>query len=111
MPSAEERKVHHLANIGNYLHDLVVVMKEINRNLEDLAKIAKELNETEQVKVLRPEEWMNELKRWWNYNAVGNINEMKLTETEFFSYMNQHGTEVTAQVRRDRPDLFEKEGE
>jgi hypothetical protein len=47
MPSAEERKVMHLANIGNYLYDLIVVMKEINRNLEDLAKIAKELNEIE----------------------------------------------------------------
>lgn len=39
MPSAEERKVMHLANIGNYLHDLVKVMEAVNKNLVELAKI------------------------------------------------------------------------
>jgi hypothetical protein len=46
MPSPEERKVMHLANIGNYLYDLVKVMAEVNTNLVELGKILKESDES-----------------------------------------------------------------
>jgi hypothetical protein len=45
MPSAEERMVMHLANIGNYLHDLVKIMEAVNKNIVDFAKIVKENGE------------------------------------------------------------------
>lgn len=46
MPSPEERKVMHLANIGNYMHDLVKVMTAVNQNLVELGKILKESDES-----------------------------------------------------------------
>jgi hypothetical protein len=46
MPSPKERKVMHLANIGNYLHDLVKVMEAMNKNLVEIGKILKESDES-----------------------------------------------------------------
>lgn len=51
------------------------------------------------VKVLTPTDWMNYLKRWWNYESIGNMDAIKMTRQEFFAYMSRtNSTEVTNQI-------------
>lgn len=51
------------------------------------------------VKVLTPSDWMNYLKRWWNYESIGNMDTIKMTRKEFFAYMSRtNSTEVTNQI-------------
>jgi len=47
------------------------------------------------VKVLTATQWMNELQRWWNYETIGNMDEILLTKSEFLNYMARNGTEMT----------------
>lgn len=50
-------------------------------------------------KVFTPAEWMNELRRWWNYEEIGNMASIKLTKEEFLDYMARtRATEVTHQI-------------
>lgn len=50
-------------------------------------------------KVFTPAEWMNELRRWWNYEEIGNMGSIKLTKEEFLDYMARtRATEVTHQI-------------
>lgn len=50
-----------------------------------------------------PLEWMDKLKRWWNYEADEEIDKNKLTRSEFFAYMARVPShEVTHQV----PDKY-----
>jgi hypothetical protein len=53
---------------------------------------------TEGEKILLLGEWMYELNRWWNYETIGNMDEIKVTKAEFLHYMTRHGTEITSQV-------------
>lgn len=53
--------------------------------------------------VKTPAEWMDHLKRWWNYESIANTDDLKLSKAEFLSYMTRaRGTEITYQV----PDIY-----
>lgn len=123
MSSEEERQTKALEGIERYMKDLVRVFTAVNQNLVEMAKIVegpspawaksedrpttlgeafrtpyKKEDEQDSEEVLTADGWMKKLHRWWNYTAVGNFDELKITQVEFFNYMNMHGTEMTNQI-------------
>ena len=80
--------------------DIQAHLEKDIRDREEQAEFEKSALGTESdEELLTPEEWMNKLRRWWNYESVDNMDEMKLTKVEFLTYMqNTRSTEVTSQI-------------
>jgi len=113
--AAQDRQARALEGIERHAHvmskdlsDISNLMVEFRAILQEAMDACDKFNQStrdEDEKMLTPGDWMNYLKRWWNYESIGNMDQLKLTKKEFLSYMQRtKSTEVTGQV----PDHFKQ---
>lgn len=115
MEKSAKEMVRVMATLNaNFVMAFTFMKEQIEKDQADTDRLIENLNKVtppkvaEDEKMLTPLQWMNELKRWWDYEPSGNMDQMKLSKQEFLTYMqNSHGTEVTGQV----PNVFETRDE
>jgi hypothetical protein len=113
--AAQDRQARALEGIERHAHvmskdlsDISNLMVEFRAILQEAMDAFDKFNQStrdEDEKLLTPRDWMDYLRRWWNYESIDSMEERKLSKKEFFSYMQKtKSIEVTKQI----PDHFKQ---